>query len=391
VVDRDVGSDPERPWRLAQGLGQRGFRVVLVARSVGQVDELGPNVELESPLGHRPTSPVRMILDRANLYLHARRIAHREIASGRALVVHHVGPCSPNSPSLIGNIPVPFVYGPMPAMRKDPYIGGEWLSWLGAPRAGSIQAHMSKAATQSVSPLAYSLWTRTVHRADVVTIEAQANRWSWIPRMAVIPPGVDQTFFRASDPKKVITGRVITVGNLEFRKGYDVLFRAISRVACNHQPVSLLVVGSGPEEQSLRELAIQLGIDSLVTFAGKVPRMQLPSLLQSAEAFCHPARSDTFPLSVLEAMACSLPTLVSSAGALPEIVAAAGLVHNAGDVGQLAGDLLAVLTKPLLRRSLGTAARCRVLDCFTWQAMCDSYADLYVQLARTKRSRHGLD
>jgi glycosyltransferase involved in cell wall biosynthesis len=79
-------------------------------------------------------------------------------------------------------------------------------------------------------------------------------------------------------------------------------------------------------------------------------------------------------------MACGLTTLVSSAGALPEIVGDAGIVHAAGDDEQLAAQLHEVLSTPRLRHSLGTAARSRVIERFTWQAMCDSYYNLYRRL-----------
>ena len=54
LVDPDVGSDYERPWRLAQGLAKRGLRVVVVAREAKRLDELGPNVELARLPGRPP-------------------------------------------------------------------------------------------------------------------------------------------------------------------------------------------------------------------------------------------------------------------------------------------------------------------------------------------------
>src|SRR2546428_4056519 len=113
LIDPDVGSDYERPWRLAQGLAKRGLRVVMVARDAKRIDELGPNIELQCPPGDLPSSPMGRMIDRANLYVHARRVVYRELAAGRASVVHHLGPCSEESPSLIGKLRVPFVYGPL--------------------------------------------------------------------------------------------------------------------------------------------------------------------------------------------------------------------------------------------------------------------------------------
>jgi glycosyltransferase involved in cell wall biosynthesis len=121
----------------------------------------------------------------------------------------------------------------------------------------------------------------------------------------------------------------------------------------------------------------------LVTFTGSVPRADLARLLHSAEVFCHPATFDTFPLALLEGMSSGLPTVVSSAGALPEIVGSGGVVHTAGDEEDLARQLRNVLSSGRLMQALGTAARARVIERFTWQVMCDAYIDLYQLLGST--------
>jgi glycosyltransferase involved in cell wall biosynthesis len=80
--------------------------------------------------------------------------------------------------------------------------------------------------------------------------------------------------------------------------------------------------------------------------------------------------------------------MVSAAGVLPELVAgSAGMVHPVGNDEELASQLLEVLTNSKLRLSMGTAARARVVDHFTWQAMCDAYVDLYTHLAARKGSQ----
>src|SRR5947208_5645479 len=133
LLDPDIGSDYERPWRLANGLARRGMRVVVVARDVKRADELGPNVVVDSPPGALPNTPVGRLFDRLNLYLHARHVAHKEVHSGHALVVHHLGPCGAGSPSLIGNLPIPFLYGPVPATLPPDFYDEECRSWRRTP------------------------------------------------------------------------------------------------------------------------------------------------------------------------------------------------------------------------------------------------------------------
>lgn len=393
LLDPDLGSDYERPWRLAQGLAGRGLRVVIVARQAERVDELGLNVQLECPPGPAPTSPMRKIVDRANLYMHARRIAYREVASGRALVVHHLGPCGESSPSLIGRLSVPFVYGPVPAARSHDVQDDEWLSWLLSHDASAAEAWLSRIVAAPASLIGKWLWHKTINRADAVTVEARSQTNIAHPSTVVIRPGIDVDQFKPRDDSQPVAGRIVAVGRLLGRKGYDDLIRALHSVVRTLPSAHLVLVGSGPQEHALRLLARQLGVDASVTFTGNISRADLIRLLHSAEVFCHPAKWESFfPAAPLEAMACGLPMIVSSAGALPELVGNfAGLVHAPGDYRKLASDLVNVLSNGMLRLALGSAARSHIVDQFTWQAMCDAYLDLYQRMGRTlSLKRHHL-
>src|SRR5207302_8193974 len=87
LLDPDLGSDYERPWRLAEGLARRGLRVVIVARDVRRLSELGPNVVWDPPRGVAPESPIGRLIDRVRLYWHARRVVQRELSTGDTFVV----------------------------------------------------------------------------------------------------------------------------------------------------------------------------------------------------------------------------------------------------------------------------------------------------------------
>jgi glycosyltransferase involved in cell wall biosynthesis len=384
LLDPAIGSDYERPWRLVEGLAKRDLRVVVVARDVRQLERLGRNVELARPPGRAPASPLGRIVDRVNLYAYARRVVNKEIASGNVLAVHHLGPCGEQSPSLVGPLTVPFVYGPLPGPRPVMVADDEWLSWLLTAKASRLQAKMSMLAAAPTRPLARALWRRTVRRADAVTVEASVNAPPGFREVVTIPPGIDASQFSPIAGADRVPGRVITAGRLIARKGYDILIRAMRDLVREYRPAHLLIVGTGPEELSLKLLVASLDLASSVTFAGDVSRASLPDLLRSADVFCHPAVWDNVPFAVLEAMACGLPVTVSSAGGLPEMVGDAGLVHPVGIEKSLTAQLLDLLTHPILRKSLGIAARARVTEFFTWDRMCDAYLDLYTELASSK-------
>lgn len=101
LVDSTLGSDPERPWRLIQGLAAKGIRVVAIARTVNQAQAWGPSAIVRLVPGRMPASPTGRLLDRIRLYLFARKIAIDEASRGPLLAVHHMGPCSRMSPSTL--------------------------------------------------------------------------------------------------------------------------------------------------------------------------------------------------------------------------------------------------------------------------------------------------
>src|SRR5437867_1900190 len=166
---------------------------------------------------------------------------------------------------------------------------------------------LGKYFVDRAQPVVHSLRRKTLKRADAVTVESQAPDLIH-PNVVVIRPGIDIDQFRPRQAGEPKAGRVIGVGRLLPRKGFDVLIRAIARVSRWVPSVHLLLVGSGPEESSLRALVRQLEIDGSVTFVSRSSRPELVNLLQSAEVFCHPARWESFfPAAPLEAMACGLP------------------------------------------------------------------------------------
>ncbi|MFE4333857.1 glycosyltransferase family 4 protein [Streptomyces sp. NPDC056831] len=84
----------------------------------------------------------------------------------------------------------------------------------------------------------------------------------------------------------------------------------------------LNVVGEGPDEENMRELVKQLGLDGLVEFLGVIPDILHPGL--NAAALVLPSRVDACPLSVLEAMSCRIPVVAAKVGGIPELIPDSG-------------------------------------------------------------------
>jgi glycosyltransferase involved in cell wall biosynthesis len=261
-----------------------------------------------------------------------------------------------------------------------------WSIWLGTTQASSEQKLAGKLFGQTVTPIARALWRRTIRLADAVTVEAVANIPRERPDAVVIPMGVDPGLFSPGNDKPV-SGRIVSVHALLPRKGTDVLIQAIARLKLQIPTVHAMIAGDGPELQRLQRLSSDLGVDSCVNFLGRMPRQELPALYRTAAVFCHPARTDTFPMAILEAMACGLPVLASSTGAFAEMVGSTGLIHPVGDVDVLSEQIGEILEHPALRDELSVAARERAVTLYSIDSMCESYLRLYLDLRSQGRSR----
>jgi glycosyltransferase involved in cell wall biosynthesis len=108
----------------------------------------------------------------------------------------------------------------------------------------------------------------------------------------------------------------------------------------------------------------------------------IATYLQAADVYVHAARADTFPLAVLEAMACGRTPVASAVGGIPEQVedGESGLLVPPGDAATLADRVHLLLTDPSLRARLGARAAEIAQRSFDFQLQVDAYLDWYTEL-----------
>jgi glycogen(starch) synthase len=208
------------------------------------------------------------------------------------------------------------------------------------------------------------------------------ERFGLSPRSgSVIYNGVDRVLADPTPLDIPFQRFVVAYGRIVDKKGFDLLIRAFARIAGTHPDIGLVIGGSGPALDSLKDLAAELKVAERVAFPGRLDRGQVASVLQQAEAFVLPSRVEPFGIVVLEAMAAHVPVLISSRGGAPEIVrhGREGLVADPFDTGAFADQLGTLVASSELRESLAAAAAVRVAE-FTWQAITDRYDALYREL-----------
>lgn len=128
----------------------------------------------------------------------------------------------------------------------------------------------------------------------------------------VVPNGLDVGRFRDAVPERRDRPYLLTVSRLEPYKGVHFVIRALACLP-DHE---LVVVGAGPERESLERLAADRGVADRVAFLGYVEAGRLPGLYAGAEAFLTMSTVEAYGLTVAEALASGTPCVVREVGAL---------------------------------------------------------------------------
>lgn len=142
----------------------------------------------------------------------------------------------------------------------------------------------------------------------------------------------------------------------------------------------LVVVGAGPEEPTLRDLARQHGVAPRVEWVGWTDRPR--AYLSNFDVFALGSRYEGMPLAICEAMLASLPVVATCAGGIPELVAhgESGLLVPVDDPEAMAHALDCVVHDSALRERMGAAGRQRAREWFSASLMARAYETLYAAI-----------
>lgn len=278
---------------------------------------------------------------------------------------------------------VPFVYE-LRASWEDAAVSH------GTTTEGSLRYRLSRA-----------LETRVLRTADAVTTiceglsaDVQARGVAH-GRITVIPNAVDLQHFGstlAADPALRARfggpqARIIGfMGSFYAYEGLDVLLHAMPELLRRLPETRLLLVGGGPEEARLRQLATALGLDAVVSFTGRIPQREVPSYYAITDLLVYPRHRSRLtemvtPLKPLEAMAQQRLVAASDVGGHRELIAdrSTGFLFPPEDPQALASVVAGVLARSDLDE-VRQRARRFVEETRTWARVVARYAPLYEQL-----------
>jgi glycosyltransferase involved in cell wall biosynthesis len=238
----------------------------------------------------------------------------------------------------------------------------------------------------------------TIRRANRIIVTtatyAATSRAVWRYNPAVIPNAVELQRYRPENDGSAMRARhgiregesvVLFVGRMVAQKGIENLVEAAKSVAY----AKFLIVGGGPELESLRRLAGRLGVSDRVIFTDQVSREDLPAYFAACDVFVLPSASrlEAFGIVALEAMASGKPVVVSDIPGVREVITDGkeGLLADPVDPDDLGGKIRILLADDKKREAMGRAGREKVEREFSIEEVVDRIEGVYRQAIEARR------
>jgi len=229
-----------------------------------------------------------------------------------------------------------------------------------------------------------------LRRSSFFTSDAKVTRdkavtYGMNPEKTIIFPwGVDLEQFKPSTlkPKNLQTFTLFCSRSWEALYGVDVLARAFVQVAQQNKNVDLILLGGGSLGGELRQILQSGGVLDRVTFGGQVSQMDLPRWYHRADLYISPSHVDGSSVSLMEALACGLPCLVSDIPANKEWVVddENGWLFRDGDANHLAEKILAAISQREKLPEIGRSSRRLAEMRADWKKNAEALMNVYRSL-----------
>lgn len=196
-------------------------------------------------------------------------------------------------------------------------------------------------------------------------------------RFRVVPNGINTDFFYPLPKVRRAGNRLLVTNSADTPlKGLRYLLEAVASIR-KIRKVELVVVGKPKKNGTIERMVRDLSLGDCVTFTGRIEYEEFAGYYAKATMAVIPSLYEGFGMPAGEAMACGVPIISTTGGALPEVVGDAGILVPPGDAHALERAIVDLLDNPEKRRQLGKAGLQRVRDSFTWRHAALKTVDIY--------------
>lgn len=333
ACEPNKGSEPGVGWNWAMALRDRGYDVHVLTRSNNrqaiELAQLRPDSRLTF---HYYDLPQRLRFWKhwpGGIYLYyllwqigASRIAKRLHSSEQYSLVHHITFVSYRQPSFMGNLGIPFIFGPvgggeaMPfQFRKSLPLSGQLTEWFRniGNRAIGLDPFMRR--TYSNASLIACATEETLH-AIPTRFQTKCIVQRAIGIRSADEPGASDLQHKDKPPKP----QLLFVGRLLYWKGLHLVLRALAKVRDEVPELKLRIIGEGNDGHWLKQEAKRWNVDDMVDWVARIPHDHMTLEYEESVAFIFPSLHDSGGMVVLEALSAGLPVICLALGGPGSIV-----------------------------------------------------------------------
>jgi glycosyltransferase involved in cell wall biosynthesis len=159
-------------------------------------------------------------------------------------------------------------------------------------------------------------------------------------------------------------------------KGLNFLLEAVAQIR-KKQPVKLTVIGEPKKNGIIENLVAQLGVGDIVHFTGRIANEEFADYYSKATVAVVPSLYEGFGIPAAEAMACGVPLITTSGGALPEVVGNAGMIVPPADASALTKAITHLFNNSDQRAKYAQAGLERVNSFFSWPKAAQEVVEVY--------------
>jgi glycosyltransferase involved in cell wall biosynthesis len=196
-------------------------------------------------------------------------------------------------------------------------------------------------------------------------------------KFRVVHNGINNEYFYPAQNGSRPENSIIVINSADIPlKGLSYLLEAVAEVR-KKQSVKLTVIGEPKKNGIITKLVARLGIGDIVRFTGRIKNEEFADYYSAATIAVVPSLYEGFGIPALEAMACGVPLITTSGGALPEVVGDAAMIVPPADPAALTKAITFLFNNSEQRKKLAQAGLERINSVFSWPKAAQEVVEVY--------------
>lgn len=198
-------------------------------------------------------------------------------------------------------------------------------------------------------------------------------------KIHVVPNGIDTDLFY-SNPIPHNNFRIFWVGRMVERKGVWELVQVFKQLINGYDNIELHLAGRGPLENRIRNFVVKNSLEDSVRFHGFIDYEEMPKVYNSCDLFVLPSHHEGVPKSVLEAMACGLPIVMTEMEHLRDLMEGCGSTHPKGDLESIREKIKDFLTNRDMLREMSENCTKKIQRNYNWKNTVEKTTKIFKTL-----------